>query len=89
MALGRAKPGGLRDLFNVLIDIAIQYRHQRLDVEHIPAYCQIALCQLRRQRGKLTQLGVKVGQHNVDHRLRRALGQHRRHRIQLLYRGAW
>ena len=50
MALGGAKPGGLRHLLNVLIDVAVEDRHQRLDVEHIPAYRQIALLQLLRQR---------------------------------------
>ena len=54
MALGRAKPGGLRHLLNVLINIAVEDRHQRLDVEHVPAYRQIALLQLLRQRGELT-----------------------------------
>ena len=54
MALGGAKPGGLRHLLNVLIDIAVEDRHQRLDVEHVPAYRQIALLQLLRQRGELT-----------------------------------
>ncbi|SSW76953.1 Uncharacterised protein [Klebsiella pneumoniae] len=54
MALGGAKPGGLRHLLHVLIDVAVEDRHQRLDVEHIPAYRQIALFQLLRQRGELT-----------------------------------
>ena len=53
MALGRAKPGGLRHLPDVLINVAVEDRHQRLDVEHIPAYRQIALFQLLRQRGEL------------------------------------
>ena len=53
MALSGTKRGGVRHLFYVLIDVAVEDRHQRLDVEHIPADRQIALFQLLRQRGEL------------------------------------
>ncbi len=88
MALGRAKPGGLRDLFYILIDVAVEDRHQRLDVKHIPVDRQIALFQLRRQRGEPAQLIVEIGQHNVHDRLRCASRQGRGDGVQLLYRGA-
>ena len=84
MALGRAKPGSLRHLFNVLINIAIKDRHQRLNVEHIPTDGQIALLQLLRQRGKLAQLGVKIGQNALHDRLYSASGQRGGHGVQLL-----
>ena len=88
MALGRAKPGSLRHLFDVLINITVEDRYQRLDVEHIPAYRQIAFFQLLRQRRELTQFVVKIGQDTIHHRLRRTPWQRCRHRIQLLHRGA-
>ena len=53
MALRRPQLRRLRDPGNVLINIAVEQRHQRLNVEHIPAYRQIALFQLLRQRGEL------------------------------------
>ncbi len=75
---------GLGHLLHVAVDIAVQDRHQRLDVEHIPVDRQIALFQLPGERAELVEFGIEIGQDEAHHRLRGLMGQHRRHRIQLL-----
>ena len=84
MALGGTQLRSLCHLLHILIDIAVEDRHQRFDVKHIPADRQIALFQLPGERAELVQLGVKIGQHKAHHRLGGPRGQHRRHRIKLL-----
>ena len=78
----------LRHLGNVLVDIGIENGDQRFDMKHKPAYRQIAVIQLRRQRTELCQFIVEILQDAVHDRVVGAVWQLRAYFRQLLYRRA-
>ena len=84
MALRRPQLRRLRDPGNVLINIAVEQRHQRLNVKHIPADGQIALLQLRRERLQPGQLAVEILQNRGQRRIAAGCRQKTSHLIQLL-----
>ena len=74
-----------RHLRGILIDIAVEDRHQRFDMKHIPVDGQIALLQRGRERLQLMQLLVEVVEDTANQRTSMAQGKRRHHRIQLFH----
>ena len=85
MALRHPLFGDQRHLRSIPVDIAVEDRHQRFDMKHIPVDRQIALLKRGRERLQLMQLLVEVGEDVGNQRIAILHRQRGHHAVQLFH----